>query len=173
MEKLASAAIPVLFLLILLAGSYQGVAVYDTFVRGAEKGLKTAVRVAPFLCAALLLIALMRSSGLLGWMQSLLEGPMRVLGLPEGTLALLIVRPVSGSAALGVLEDTLREYGADSTTGRVAAVMMGSTETVLYTLAVYLGAAGVKKSRGILPVALISGLAGTVAASVAVQMFFG
>lgn len=156
----------------LLAGSYRGVAVYDSFVRGARRGVKTALEIAPYLCAALLLIALMRSSGLLDVLGAMLSGPLRSLGLPEGTLPLLVVRPVSGSAALAVLEDILAEYGADSQTGRVAAAMMGSTETALYTVAVYLGAAGVKKSRGILPVALLSGLVGAVAAAAAVALLY-
>jgi spore maturation protein B len=156
----------------ILAGALRGVAVYDAFVEGAKRGLKTAVGVAPYLCAALLLIGLVRSSGLLSLLMALLAEPLRALGLPEGTLPLMIMRPVSGSASLAVLEDILATYGADSTTARVAAAMMGSTETVLYTVAVYMGAAGVKKSRGIVPVALFSSLVGAVAAGVAVQLFF-
>ncbi len=172
MAMLLVAALPLMALLVILYAALRGVAVYDAFVEGAMRGVKTALHILPYLCAALLLIAMMRSSGVLSLLASLLERPLEALGLPEGTLPLMIMRPVSGAASLAVLEDIFREYGADSTTGRVAAAMMGSTETVLYTVAVYLGAAGVKKSRGIVPVSLLASLVGAVAAGAAVRLFF-
>lgn len=132
----------------------------------------TVVRILPSLCAAMVLIGLLRSSGLLGVMVSGLSAPLSSLGLPEETLPLLFMRPVSGSASLAVLEDVLRSSGADSYAGRVASAMMGSTETVLYTVSIYLGAAGIKKSRGILPVALLSSLAGAIAAGFFVRLLY-
>ncbi len=169
MQNVLAAALPLLAAAALAYGGFRGVAVYDAFIKGAARGVRMALSIAPYLCAALLLIALLRSSGLLSLLTSLAAGPMRALGMPEGTLPLIILRPVSGSASLAVLEDITRSYGADSHTARVAATMMGSTETALYTIAVYLGAAGIRKSRGILPVSLFSGLVGAVAAGVAVR----
>lgn len=159
-------------LIVLIHGAYKGVAVYDAFVEGAKNGLMTVLGIFPYLCGAMLLIALVRASGLMDVLVYVFSAPLQALGLPSETLPLLFMRPVSGSASLAVLEDILHQSGPDSQIGRVASTMMGSTETVLYTVAVYLGAAGIKKSRGIMPVALLASLAGAVAAGLFVRLLY-
>ena len=98
---------------------------------------------------------------------------LEALGIPQETAPLLLVRPVSGNGALAVASDLMSAYGPDSYIGRVAAVMLGSTETTFYTIAVYFGSAGVHKTRHTLPAALAADLTGFVAAALAVRLFFG
>ena len=94
------------------------------------------------------------------------------LGIPAETLPLMLVRPFSGSAALGVGAELIQNYGPDSPVGRTAAVMLGGTETTFYTVAVYFGAAGVRRSRYALPAALTADFVGFLAAALAVRLFF-
>ena len=95
------------------------------------------------------------------------------VGIPPETVGLMVVRPISGSAALGVGSELITTYGPDSAVGRTAAVMLGSTETTFYTIAVYFGAAGIKKTRYAVPAALCADLAGFFFASLTVRLFFG
>ena len=116
------------------------------------------------LAAMLAAIGIFRDSGALAFIVDAVEPAARAIGLPEGTAPLMLLRPFSGSATLALLKDTLTEYGPDSVSGRAASVMVGSTETVFYTIAVYFGAVGVTKTRHAVPVALISGAVGCAAA---------
>ena len=143
-----------------VAGFARKVDLYDAFTEGAQEGLQTAVQVLPFLAVTLTAIHVMRDSGLLQRLYGVLSPVMAWVGLTEGVAPLLLLRPLSGSAALAILVDTLAEYGPDSRTGLLASTMMGSGETVFYTCALYLSAAHVKKSRYIIPVSLAAWLAG-------------
>lgn len=147
-----------------LLGFVRRVNLYDAFTEGVKDGMKTAVHVLPYLASTLVALHVMRDSGLLERLYGALSPVMRMLGLTDGVAPLLLIRPLSGSAAMAVLTDTLAEYGADSRTGLLASTMMGSGETVLYTCALYLGAADVKDSRYIIPVSLVAWLAGCITA---------
>ncbi len=135
---------------------------YGDFVRGAGEGLRNAARVTPYLAAALLLAEVLRASGLLEIAGQLLAPLFRLLGLPEGLLPLYIVRPLSGAAALSELETVIETYGPDSFEARAACCALGSSETVLYTCALYLGSVHVRSGRGILPIGLLSGAFGAI-----------
>ena len=113
-----------------------------------------------------------RSSGALELAAQALAPVLTRLGIPPETVALMLVRPVSGSAALGVGAELISTYGPDSQIGRTAAVMLGSTETTFYTIAVYFGAAGIKRTRYTIPAALTADLAAYLAAAWAVRLFF-
>lgn len=141
-------------------GFVKKVDLYNAFVDGAKDGLSAALQMLPYLAAMLIGIHVLRDSGLLVRAYTFLAPCMNAIGLTEGVAPLLLIRPFSGSAALAVLTDIMHQYGADSRTGLLASTMMGSGETVFYTCALYLAAAKVKKSRYIIPVALISWLAG-------------
>ena len=114
---------------------------------------------------------MLRASGAIDLLTRLLAPVSRVFGIPAETLPLVLLRPFSGSAALAVGADLMAVYGVDSLIGRTAAVMLGSTETTFYTISVYFGAAGVKKTRYAIPAALIADLTGFVAASLTAQLF--
>ena len=160
--------IAVLLLVTAVIGFFRRVDLFSAFSDGAREGLKSAVRIIPPLAATLTALRVLDSSGLAAVLGTLLAPVAEMLGLPAGTAPLLLLRPLSGSASLAVLRDILAAYGPDSRTGLVASAMMGSGETVLYTCAVYLAAAGVKRSRYVIPVSLLGWLAGCVVAG----MFF-
>ncbi|MDR0898262.1 MAG: spore maturation protein [Oscillospiraceae bacterium] len=161
--------IPGLLLGMLVIGVVRRVPVYDTFLEGAKDGLQTALRILPCLAAMLAAVALLTASGAMEALLAALSPILRALGIPEGTLPLLLMRPFSGSASLAVLEQTLAAYGADSPVGRAASTMMGSSETIFYTASLYLGAAGVRRARHAIPAALLAWLAGGLAAAWACQ----
>ena len=164
--------VPLLLVGAALLGLWRRVDVYDALLTGAADGLGVLVRIVPALIALLTAVWMLRASGALELLAGLLAPVLENLGIPPETVALLLVRPVSGSAALGVGADLIRTYGPDSTVGRTAAVMLGSTETTFYTVAVYFSAAGIKKTRYAVPAALCADLAGFVAAAWAVRLFF-
>ena len=115
---------------------------------------------------------MLRASGALDALTALLSPALTVLGVPPETAPLLVIRPLSGSGALAAGGDIMRQYGPDSYIGRCAAVMLGCTETTFYTVAVYFGAAGIKRTRYTIPAALTADLAAYLAAAWAVRLFF-
>ena len=156
---------PAILLFMLLAGIVKRVPVYDTFLTGAKSGLQTAIDILPALCAMLAAIALLTASGAMEALLFAISPLMKRLGVPEGAVPVMLMRPFSGSATLALLEKTLTAYGPDSQTGRVASTMMGSSETIFYTVSLYLGAAGIKRARHAIPAALIAWLAGGLASA--------
>lgn len=145
-------------------GFLRRVDLFDAFSGGAEEGMKSAVRIVPCLAATLTALRVLESSGLAESLGQALAPFAEALGLPPGSAPMLLLRPLSGSASLALLRDILARYGPDSRTGLVTSAMMGSGETVLYTCAVYLSAAGIRKSRYVIPVSLAGWLAGCVTA---------
>lgn len=156
-----------------LYGTLRRVDVYGALVQGAGQGLETLTRIAPALICLLTAVSMVRASGLLEALASWLAPVLGRLGLPPELLPLMLVRPISGSAALGVGADLINTYGPDSDLGRMAAVMLGSTETTFYTIAVYFSAAGITRTRYALPAALCADAAGFLASAWAVGVVFG
>ena len=142
---------------------------YDALLAGGREGLETTARILPALVMLLTAAELLRQSGAMAALSSFLAPAAGVLGIPPETLPLVLIRPVSGSAALAVGADLMAAHGPDSLVGRTAAMMLGSTETTFYTISVYFGAAGVKKTRYAVPAALMADLAGFVAAAAAAR----
>ena len=138
---------------------------YDCLINGASDGLKLMAHIAPSLIILLSAVGMLRSSGALEALASLLSPLLGALGFPPETVILMLIRPISGSAALAVGAELMMTHGPDSLVGRTAAVMLGSTETTFYTLSVYFGACGIKKTRYALPAALIADLTGFLTAS--------
>lgn len=166
------AAIPIMISVVLIHGLIKGVNLYDAFVEGAGEGFKAAVRIMPYLIAIFIAIGLMRRSGAMELLVQWMATPLSFIGIPPEVLPLAIMRPISGSGSLGVLKDILTHYGPDSFIGRVASTMMGSAETIFYTMAVYFGAVGIKYSRHTVPAALISHFAAVIASVVICSMMF-
>ena len=128
--------------------------------------------IAPALIVLLGAVGMLRSSGALEAFSAVLSPALEFLGIPAETVLLLLIRPLSGSAALAVGAELMAAHGPDSLVGRTAAVMLGSTETTFYTVSVYFGACGVKKTRYAIPAALIADVVGFLAASWTVRIFF-
>lgn len=164
--------VPLLMLGIALWGLIRKVDLWTALVDGAGDGLKVTLRIAPPLIALLTAVYMLRASGALELLGQVLEPVLSAVGIPVETIGLILVRPVSGSAALGVGAELIETYGPDSLIGRTAAVMLGSTETTFYTIAVYFGAAKVAKTRYAVPAALCGDVAGFLAASWAVRLLF-
>lgn len=173
MELAMNMLVPVVMLAAALWGMYRRVDLWGTLVEGAGEGLRVTARIAPALVGLLTAVYMLRASGALELLGRALSPVLTWLGIPPETVPLLLVRPVSGSAALGVGADIIRACGPDSTVGRIAAVMLGSTETTFYTVAVYFGAAKVRRTRYAVPAALCGDAAGFLMAGVAVRLFFG
>lgn len=164
--------LPGLIVFILTFGMLRGVKVYETFVDGAKEGFITVYKIAPYLLTMLFAIDMFRKSGGMDNLIYILRPIAHVLKIPEGVLPMIIIKPLSGSGALGVMTDTMKTYGVDSIEGKIAAVMMGSTETIFYTLSVYFGACQIKKIRHSLPAALIAHFVGCLAAVYICYLFY-
>ena len=173
MESFNHYIVPAIAALFLAAGLVEGVPVFDVFMEGAKEGLATAVRILPSLISLMTAVGVFKASGALDMLAQALSPAARLMGLPPEVMPLALLRPVSGSGGMAVFRDLLAAHGPDSFVGRVASVMMGSTETTFYTIAVYYGAVGVRKTRHTLPAALGADLAGFVFSSLAVLWFFG
>ncbi len=173
LEALSTWTIPLLLAGIPLFALARKVNVYAAFLDGAGEGFRTGVRIIPPLVAVVVALGMLRASGALDLAAGALAPLTGRLGLPAPVLPLLVVRPLSGGAALGVVGEVLRSEGPDSYAGRLASVMAGSTETTFYVLAVYMGAAGLRRYRHALPAGLIADAAGFAAAVLAVRLVFG
>jgi len=157
-------AIPIIAGAIILTALIRRVKVYEVFVEGAKEGFNIGVRIIPYLVAILCAIAFFRASGAMDLLLGLLAPIARLVGMPIEALPMALVRPLSGSGALGIMSETLKTHGPDSFIGRVVSTMMGSTETTFYVLAVYFGSVGISKIRHAIWVGLIANVAGLLAA---------
>ena len=146
---------------------------YGALTRGAAEGLTTLLRIFPPLVGLLTAIAMLRASGAMDALSALCAPLLGRLGIPPETVPLMLIRPISGSGALAVVSDLIQTHGPDSHIGRVAAIMMGSTETTFYTAAVYFGAAGIRNPRHAVPAALVADFTGFLAAALTARLFFG
>ena len=173
MDLLLNMMVPLVIASVALYGIWRRVDVYAALMEGAGEGLGILLKMVPALIGLLTAVYMLRASGVLELAAEFLGPVLLRLGIPPETVGLLLVRPVSGSAALGVGAELIATYGPDSEIGRTVAVMLGSTETTFYTIAVYFGAAGVAKTRYAVPAALCADLVGFVAAAFAVRLFFG
>jgi len=173
LEAVSRWAVPLLLAGIPLWALTRKVKVYPAFVEGAKEGFQMAVRIIPPLVAILVALGMLRASGALDAFAALAAPVTDLLGIPASVLPMVIVRPLSGGAALGVVGDVLRSDGPDGYAGRLVSVMAGSTETTFYVLAVYMGAVGVTRYRQALPAGLAADLAGFTASVVVVRALFG
>ncbi len=146
---------------------------YDVLTNGAREGFRMLLTIGPSLVVLLSAVGMLRESGALEALSRLLSPALEFLGIPAETVLLLLVRPISGSAALAIGAELIAAHGPDSLIGRTAAVMLGSTETTFYTISVYFGSWGITKTRYAVPAALIADFVGFLAASWTVRLFYG
>ncbi len=172
MKALSDYILPIIVVLIVIYGAFKGVEVFNVFIDGAKSGFKTVFNIIPSLIALLLSINMLKASGGLDVLLSLLSPIGDFLGIPRDILPLTILSPISGSGSLGVYEGILKDFGPDSFIGRCASVMMGSTETTFYTLALYYGSIGVKKTRHTVPSALCADFTSFILSPRFVRIFF-
>lgn len=165
--------IPMLLLLILGHAATKKVPAYDCFVEGGKDGFQLAITLIPYLVGMMTAISVFRASGAMGLLLDLLSPLLTILGVPADIVPLALMRPISGSGALGMTSSLIAEHGPDSFIGRLASTMQGSTDTTLYVLTVYFGAAGIRYMGGALKVGLLADLVGVTASIFIVTIVFG
>ena len=171
--NLSSLVIPVLLAGVAVFGMGRRVDVYSALTHGAEEGLTVLLRVIPALVGLLTAVSMFRASGAMEWLSGLFAPLLERIGIPPETAPLMLVRPVSGNGALAVASDLMYTYGPDSYVGRVAAVMLGSTETTFYTIAVYFGSVGIVKTRYTIPASLCADAVMFLTSAAAVRVLMG
>ena len=161
---LSAAAVPISILIIIIYGIVEKQKVYDVFLDGAKEGIEIVFKIFPTLIGIFVAIGALRSSGVLDVVINAISPITNILMIPKEIMPLAILRPISGSASMAIATDILSKYGVDSYLGLIASTIMGSTETTLYVIAVYSGAIGIKKTKFVLPAALIADVVGVVGA---------
>ena len=167
---ISSAAIPTVILIILLYGVAEKNKVYDTFLEGAKDGIEIVFKLFPTLVGIFLAVGALRKSGIIDLIIKLISPITNLLKIPNQILPLAMSRPISGSASMAVAVDIMQKYGVDTTIGLITSTIMGSTETTLYTIAVYTSCVGVKKTRFVLFAALIADFVGMITSVVIWQI---
>ncbi|GEB77112.1 spore maturation protein [Sporolactobacillus inulinus] len=165
--------VPCLIAVVLLYGTLKKVPSYDAFVEGGKEGFSLAISVMPFLVGMLVAIGVFRASGAMDALTHLIRPLMSAIGMPSQVLPLALMRPLSGTGALGLMTDLVKTYGPDSFVGRLASVMQGSTDTTFYVVTVYFGAVGIHRIGDALKVGLLADLVGVISAVCIVTWAFG
>lgn len=162
LNYISALIMPTIVVLILTNGLLKKEPVFDRFLDGAKNGFSTSIKILPSLVGLIVAISMLRASGFFDITCGFLAPLLEKAGFPSELVPMAIIRPISGSAALATVRDLLNTYGADSFIGRCASVMMGSSETTFYTLAIYMGSVGITKSKYTLKSALLADLAGII-----------
>jgi len=164
--------IPLFILLVVGYGWAKKVRVYDSFVAGAKDGISVVIKIFPYLLAIFVAVKGFQASGAFDFSRDLLRGILLYFNIPLEVISIAIIKPLSGSASIGVFTDIVKTTGPDSLASRMAAVIMGSAETTFYILAVYLGAVGIKKTRYLVPVCILADMVGILIAISVVRILF-
>lgn len=165
-------ALPIILITVLTCGIVKKVPVYEIFTDGAKDGFKVAVKIIPYLVAIIVGISMFRASGAIEMLAAIMSPILIKFHIPSDTLPLMIVRSLSGSGALGIFSDIVNSAGPDSYSTKLAAVMLGSSETTFYVLAVYFGAIGITKIRYALIIGLLADFIGIAAAVLVCNCLF-
>ncbi len=157
---ISSLAVPIIILIIVVYGVVEKIKIFDVFLEGAKDGIEIVMSIFPTLIGLFVAIGALRSSGILDFIISIVSPILNKISFPTEIMPLALIRPISGSSAIAVATDIMKNYGVDSKFGLMAAVIMGSTETTFYTIAVYTASVGIKKTRFVLVASLIADFVG-------------
>lgn len=166
-------AIPSLVVFIVIYGLLKKVRIYEAFVEGAKEGFNVGVRIIPYLVAMLVAIGIFRAGGAMEILAAILAPFTNLIGMPAEALPMALMRPLSGSGALGMMSEIMKTHGADSIIGRMVSVMMGSGETTFYVLAVYFGSVGITRTRQAVPAGIVADIVSVLMSVWIVNMVFG
>ena len=165
-----------MFLLFILGipvyAAIKKINVFDAFIIGAKQGFETSINIIPYLVAMLVAIGMLRASGFFDLMNQFLAPLMQLIGMPPEVVPLALVRPFSGIASIGIMAELIHQNGGDSLISKIAATMMGSTETTFYVVAVYFGSIGISRTRHAIPVGLLADLSGVIASVLICRYLF-
>ena len=173
MEFISIAIIPIMIFSIIAHAIAKRVKVFDAFINGAKEGIDTCFRILPSLIGLLTAISMFRASGALSLITSLISPLLAFIKFPKELVPLALMRPISGSGALAIVRELLSVHGPNSFLGRATSVMMGSTETTFYTIAIYFGSINIKDTRYTVKAALLADLTGILASVYAVRLLLG
>lgn len=171
LNYVSAAAMPVIILVIVIYALIEKQKVFDSFLEGAKEGLKIVLNIFPTLLGLFFAIGALRSSGILDLIIKIIAPVVGMLGIPIEIMPLAMLRPISGSAAMAIATDMLNLYGVDSMLGKIISTILGSTETTLYTIAVYTSCVKIKKTRYILLAALTADIVGIIVSIIVCQFF--
>lgn len=167
---LSNLAMPAVILLIVFYGLKSKTKVFDLFLDGAKEGLELTISIFPTLIGLFVAIGALRTSGIIDMITNVISPLLNIIHFPSELMPLAILRPISGSSSIAVATDIMQKFGVDSLIGKMASVIMGSTETTIYTIAIYTSCIKVKKTRNVLVAALIADIVGMLV-SVAICSF--
>lgn len=170
---MTSLFIPLLLVLVGAYGIYKKLDIFSLMIKGAKSGLSVVTGILPALTILLSAVYMLRASGATDAIAEFLAPLFQLLGIPSDCAPLMLLRPISGSGALAIGSEIMERHGADSFIGRCAAVMLGSTETTFYVIALYFGSLGIKKTRHTVPAALMADLTGFIVAALSVRLISG
>ena len=165
-------AMPIVILIIVLIAFKQKVSVFDIFLKGATEGVEISLKIFPTLIGLFVAIGMLRSSGIINFITQLISPVLAFLKFPREIVPLALLRPISGSASMAVATDIIKQNGVDSFIGILASVIMGATETTLYTIAVYTSSVKIKNTRGILIAALAADITGIIVSLLVCRFVF-
>ncbi len=167
---LSNVAMPLIIFIILMHGMLERKKVFDLFLEGASEGLKITLKIFPTLVGLFVAISLLKNSGLIDFMVNIISPALKVINFPKEIMPLALLRPISGNASIAIATNIMKSFGVDSNIGLMAATIMGSTETTVYTIAIYTSSVKVTKTRFVLLAALMADIAGIVASVVICRM---
>jgi spore maturation protein B len=172
MKYISSSIIPIIVLIVISYGLYKKVNIYDSFIEGVKDGIKTTVGIFPTIFTMILGINILFKSNIINDITIYLAPFFKLIKVPIEIIPLALLRPISGSSSLIIMDSILSQYGTDSYIGRIASIIQGSTDTTIYIISLYFGSVGIKKIRYSLVVGLLTDLFCVIAAIIVVNLFF-
>lgn len=169
---ISNLAMPMIILVILICGMKERKNIFDIFLEGAKEGIKITLNIFPTLVGLFVAIGALRSSGILDMTNYIIGPILNIINFPNELMPLAILRPISGSSSIAIATDIMKNYGVDSKLGKIASTIMGSTETTLYTIAIYTSCIKVKKTRHILLAALCADFVGIITSVIVCNLMF-
>ncbi len=173
MNILSKIVIPLFILLIIFYGVKKKINIYDVFLEGAKEGLIMVFHITPTILAMVFAVNLFLDSNFLEGILNFISPILDILNIPLNIIPMALLRPISGTASMAIMNDIFIKFGPDSFIGRLASTLQGCTDTTIYVLALYFGSIKVTKTRYALPVGLFADLMGIIAAFIITFIFFG
>ncbi len=173
MSFISKLIIPIFVVVTIIYGLKKRVAIYDTFLEGAKEGLITAFKICPSVLAMVFAVNILLNSHIIEVGFQFLKPFLNILNIPLAILPMAIVRPISGTASLAIMNEIFTNFGPDSYIGRIASVLQGCTDTTIYVLALYFGSVKISKTRYALSTGLFADFIGILASFLIVKLFFG
>ena len=169
---ISNLAMPMIILIIVICGMKERKNVFDIFLEGAKEGIKITLNIFPTLVGLFVAIGALRSSGILDLISYIVNPFLNIIHFPGELVPLAVLRPISGSSSIAIATDIMKNYGVDSKLGKIASTIMGSTETTIYTIAIYTSCIKIKKTRYILIAALCADIVGIITSIVVCNILF-